>query len=64
MNESFNYNTALLFIGMRRGKMTAQTGVSLFVELKTKAGKEDEVASYLAGAEALALATLMPRGTE
>jgi len=36
--------------------MTAQTGVSLFVELKTKAGKKDEVASYLAGAEALALA--------
>lgn len=32
------------------------TGVSLFVELKAKAGKEEEVAAFLAGARGLAVA--------
>jgi quinol monooxygenase YgiN len=36
--------------------MTVQTRVSLFVELKAKPGKEAEVASFLAGAQALAMA--------
>ena len=36
--------------------MTVQTRVALFVELKAKPGKEAEVASFLAGARALAVA--------
>lgn len=32
------------------------TGVSLFVELKAKSGKEEEVAAFLAGARDLAVA--------
>jgi quinol monooxygenase YgiN len=32
------------------------TGVSLFVELKAKPGKEEEVAAFLAGARDLAMA--------
>jgi hypothetical protein len=58
--------------------MTVQTRVSLFVELKAKPGKEAEVASFLAGTQALAAAeplrethlkgpiaaALMQRGTE
>ena len=36
--------------------MTVQTRVSLFVELKAKPGKEAEVASFLAGAQVLAVA--------
>jgi quinol monooxygenase YgiN len=36
--------------------MTVQTRVALFVELKAKPGKEAEVASFLAGARALAAA--------
>lgn len=36
--------------------MTVQTRVALFVELKAKPGKEAEVAAFLAGARALAVA--------
>jgi quinol monooxygenase YgiN len=36
--------------------MTVKTRVSLFVELKAKPGKEAEVASFLAGAQPLAVA--------
>jgi quinol monooxygenase YgiN len=36
--------------------VTVQTRVALFVELKAKPGKEGEVASFLAGARALAVA--------
>src|SRR6202789_1332843 len=37
-------------------RMTVKTRVSLFVELKAKPGKEAEVASFLAGAQGLAVA--------
>ena len=36
--------------------MTVQTRVALFVELKAKPGREDEVATFLAGARPLAVA--------
>ena len=36
--------------------MAVQTRLALFVELKAKPGKEAEVASFLAGAQALAVA--------
>jgi hypothetical protein len=65
MHDSLNHNTALLFIGIRRGKMTFQTRISLFDSqtfgvfdaFETDEGRKAHLKGPIAAA-------LMQRGTE